>query len=152
MLEAVRKGAWQPGEETVRNLVETYTDLANRFDVVSTNSTFTRFVQTMAVGYGLSVTSGAKQTSASPQPATGRPQARVPAAAAAAPPVLPAAPAPPRVRGQMLKPVTVAQVVEVVLWRYGALILLVVGLGGAWQLWREQGGAPFGGGPFDMSA
>ncbi|MFN7982408.1 MAG: cobaltochelatase subunit CobN [Vicinamibacterales bacterium] len=154
MLEAVRKGAWQPGEETVQSLVETYTDLANRFDVVSTNSTFTKYVQTLAVGYGMSLGTGARQSAAAPSgTALSRPRtsAATPAPRPTVPPAAAAPPAP-RVRGQALKPVSVSEAVTVVLWRYGFLILFVVGLGLGWQLFREQGLSLSGGGPFDHAA
>ncbi|WP_089727379.1 cobaltochelatase subunit CobN [Candidatus Thiosymbion oneisti] len=36
MLEAVRKEYWQAGEATVRQLVELYADLRERYQVVST--------------------------------------------------------------------------------------------------------------------
>lgn len=60
---------------------------------------------------------------------------------AAALPLPPPAPAaPPRVRGQALKPVNLPEVIEEVLWRYGFLIVFLVLGGAVWHVWRERQG------------
>lgn len=56
MLEAIRKDYWQTDEQTVRELVQTYVDLANRFDVHTSNQTFEAYVQELAQGFGISPT------------------------------------------------------------------------------------------------
>ena len=53
MLEAVRKGYWQADEETIKKMVETYTELATEFDVVTDNQKFTEYVDTQVQGFGL---------------------------------------------------------------------------------------------------
>lgn len=55
MLEAVRKGYWEASEQTVRELVETYVDIAERHDVFTANRTFTAYVEELAAGFGLGV-------------------------------------------------------------------------------------------------
>lgn len=53
MLEAVRKGYWQADEATLKKMLETYTDLANQYDVVTDNDKFNEYVNTAARGFGL---------------------------------------------------------------------------------------------------
>ncbi|WP_445356938.1 cobaltochelatase subunit CobN [Microbulbifer sp. ANSA002] len=53
MLEAVRKGYWPADAETLRKMVETYTELANQHDVATDNEKFTDFVNQQALGFGL---------------------------------------------------------------------------------------------------
>ena len=53
MLEAVRKGYWAADEKTVKQLVEVYTELANKYDVFAQNDTFQEYVDQQAAGFGL---------------------------------------------------------------------------------------------------
>lgn len=53
MLEANRKGYWPTDAATLKKMLETYTDLANRYDVVTNNEKFTEFVETQNAGFGL---------------------------------------------------------------------------------------------------
>ena len=53
MLEATRKEYWAASEETVKELVETYIELAQKHDVFSKNETFEEYVNEQAAGYGL---------------------------------------------------------------------------------------------------
>ncbi|WP_444944488.1 cobaltochelatase subunit CobN [Microbulbifer sp. ZKSA006] len=53
MLEAVRKGYWDAQPETLEKMVETYTELANQFDVATDNDKFKEFVNQQALGFGL---------------------------------------------------------------------------------------------------
>lgn len=53
MLEAVRKGYWQADAETLKKMLETYTEIANQHDVVTDNETFTEFVKEQNAGFGL---------------------------------------------------------------------------------------------------
>lgn len=57
MLEAIRKGYWEAGEQTVRELVETWTDLAERHDIISRNEVFLAYVTELAAGFGLGAAS-----------------------------------------------------------------------------------------------
>jgi len=53
MLEAVRKGYWQADAETLKKMLETYTEIANQHDVVTDNEIFTEFVKEQNAGFGL---------------------------------------------------------------------------------------------------
>ncbi len=53
MLESVRKGYWQADADTIKNMLETYTQIANEFDVVTDNQKFTDYVAEQALGFGL---------------------------------------------------------------------------------------------------
>ena len=53
MLEAVRKGYWQADEATIKKMVETYTEISSKFDVVTDNEKFNEYMDTTAVGFGL---------------------------------------------------------------------------------------------------
>ncbi|MDO3380321.1 cobaltochelatase subunit CobN [Geoalkalibacter halelectricus] len=66
MLEAVRKEYWDAGEQTMRELVETWLDLESRFDVHATSSMLEDYVAQLAVGFGLG--------GAAPDAAAGGPQ------------------------------------------------------------------------------
>ncbi|MAG75210.1 MAG: cobalamin biosynthesis protein CobN, partial [Colwelliaceae bacterium] len=53
MLEAVRKGYWQADDETLKKMVETYTEIAAEFDVATNNEKFNEYMDTTAAGFGL---------------------------------------------------------------------------------------------------
>ena len=53
-LEAIRKGYFKTDEKTIRKLVETYMEMANKHDVYSKNDTFKEYVKNKAKGYGIS--------------------------------------------------------------------------------------------------
>jgi len=53
MLEAVRKDYWQADQETLQKMIDTYTELANKYDVVTDNDKFNEYVNTQAAGFGL---------------------------------------------------------------------------------------------------
>ena len=53
MLEAVRKGYWDADEATIKKMVETYSELATQFDVVTDNVKFNEYMDTAAVGFGM---------------------------------------------------------------------------------------------------
>lgn len=55
MLEAVRKDYWQADEQTKRELVQVYQELAAKYDVYTSNETFKAYVAELAQGYGISV-------------------------------------------------------------------------------------------------
>ncbi|WP_444932804.1 cobaltochelatase subunit CobN [Microbulbifer sp. JTAC008] len=60
MLEAVRKGYWDAKPETLEKMVETYTELANQFDVATDNDKFKEFVNQQALGFGLAALANAQ--------------------------------------------------------------------------------------------
>jgi cobaltochelatase CobN len=53
MLEAVRKGYWEAGEKTLRELAETWLEVAAEHDISSRNETFLAYVAELAAGFGL---------------------------------------------------------------------------------------------------
>ena len=53
-LEAIRKGYFKTDEKTIKKLVETYMEMANKHDVYTENEKFTEYVKGKAVAYGLS--------------------------------------------------------------------------------------------------
>jgi cobaltochelatase CobN len=53
MLEAIRKDYWRADEQTRRELVATWTGIATRHDVHTSNETFKAYVKALAAGYGL---------------------------------------------------------------------------------------------------
>lgn len=53
MLEAVRKGYWQTDDETIKKMVETYTEIAAEFDVATDNEKFTEYLDNTAAGFGM---------------------------------------------------------------------------------------------------
>ncbi|WP_076410342.1 cobaltochelatase subunit CobN [Shewanella sp. UCD-KL12] len=55
MLEAVRKGYWEADAETIKKMVETYTEIANQHDVVTSNEAFTDYTNEQAAGFGLAL-------------------------------------------------------------------------------------------------
>ncbi|MBO1927330.1 cobaltochelatase subunit CobN [Thiomicrorhabdus sp. 6S2-11] len=54
MLEAIRKDYWKASEETKKELVQVYQELAEKYDVHTDNQTFKAYVAELAAGYGLS--------------------------------------------------------------------------------------------------
>ena len=54
MLEAIRKDYWKASEQTKKELVQVYQELAEKYDVQSDNQTFKAYVAELAAGYGLS--------------------------------------------------------------------------------------------------
>jgi cobaltochelatase CobN len=76
MLEAVRKGYWEADQQTVRELVETYVDLAERHDVFTANKTFAAYVEELAAGFGLA--SGAVPDATAAQPEDADPDTQQP--------------------------------------------------------------------------
>lgn len=144
MLEAIRKDYWQADEQTKRELVATYQEIAAKHDVHTSNATFKAYVQELAAGFGLATPA---------QPATAAPpaaaQAPAPAAAPAPNPakatpprddlVPPPAPKPPEVvRGQQLQEVQRPPVLDQLISAYGWLIAALVAIGIGWQAWRTR--------------
>ncbi|WP_243755285.1 cobaltochelatase subunit CobN [Thiomicrorhabdus sp. 6S3-12] len=54
MLEAIRKDYWKASEETKKELVQVYQEMAEKYDVHTDNQTFKAYVAELAAGYGLS--------------------------------------------------------------------------------------------------
>jgi cobaltochelatase CobN len=68
MLEAIRKGYWEAGEETIRELTETWIDVASRHDVFTANETFKAYVRELAAGFGLMLPPDIDATSSAQEP------------------------------------------------------------------------------------
>ena len=139
MLEMARQGYWQADATTVDELKARYTDLAKRFDVRTSNTTFQEFVGLS--GYGLA------------QPVDGAVAPAAPAAAQATAPAKPAAPqphpapapekplepiAPPLIEGMKLEKVTetVVQTLST-MFMLAVAVLLMMPAVGAWRQWRK---------------
>jgi cobaltochelatase CobN len=134
MLEMARQGYWQADAATVDELKDRYKDLAKRFDVRTSNTTFQAFVGLS--GYGL-----AQPVDGAVSPATAaaaRPAAAAPAQQAPAEPKPMQKEAPPLIEGMKLE-----KVAEPVVQALSAMLLFAVGLlfvmpaVGAWRQWRK---------------
>ena len=78
-LEAIRKGYFKTDEKTIKKLVETYMEMANKHNVYTENEKFKEYVKGKAVGYGLSATLPAKaQTEFNTAPAQALSDAKQP--------------------------------------------------------------------------
>jgi len=53
MLEATRKEYWATDAKTLKTLLETYIELAQKYDVFTKNETFNEYVNEQAMGFGL---------------------------------------------------------------------------------------------------
>ena len=116
MLEAIRKDYWQASEETKKQLVQLYRELAARHDLHTNNAAFSAYVAELAAGYGL--------TGQAPAQAGGAPAEAQPADAA---------PAQQQVQGQLMQEV---QPHEPQPMRWTWLGLLALMLAGALYQWR----------------
>lgn len=67
MLEAIRKDYWKADEQTKKELVQVYQEVAAKHDVQTSNEAFKAYVAELAQGYGISANAApdAAQTSAS---------------------------------------------------------------------------------------
>src|SRR5690606_19487182 len=109
MLEAVRKGYWDASDQTRRELVTRYQEIASRHDVFTSNETFKAYVAGLAHGFGLDGAPSQAEASVEPQADPGQPTVPV--------------------RGQALREVsdTAVEVAPVTLW--AGLLLFLVALG-----------------------
>ncbi len=122
MIEAIRKDYWQADEQTKKELVEIYQEIAKKHDVQTNNISFKNYVAELAQGYGIS--------------ANASPDANVaqssPAATAQAPTV--------SVQGQQLQKQEPPKATEPdwtrLLFLLPVLLSLLAGM--LWQLWRAQ--------------
>jgi cobaltochelatase CobN len=125
MIEAIRKDYWKADEQTKRELVEVYQDIAKRHDVHTSNETFKAYVRELAQGFGLATPSAGARASR-PSPTT--PQL---------PPAMsPSQPIPEVIRGQELK--EVQQKLEELIWTYVWVILAIILGGVGYQAWKTR--------------
>lgn len=126
MAEAIRKGYWDASDQTRRALAERWQELEQQFNV-DTGAPLTRqFIADMAQGFGLdSASADTADAASSPAPATaGQAEQAKPAQ---------------QIQGQVLEPVAAQQSQDhtrqyLVL----ALMLLLCGGGGLWQILRNR--------------
>lgn len=69
MLEAIRKDYWKASEQTKKELVQVYQELAEKYDVHTDNQTFKAYVAELAAGYGLSEAPAPDAASSAAEPA-----------------------------------------------------------------------------------
>jgi len=69
MIEAIRKDYWQADEQTKRELVEVYQEIAKQHDVQTSNEAFKTYVAELAQGYGISANADSAASQAAPQQA-----------------------------------------------------------------------------------
>ena len=129
MLEAIRKDYWKADEQTKRELVQVYREVAAKHDVFTANETFKAYVKELAQGFGLGNPVAAARAAAPAQPQ---------AQAEASPPQPPAPKPPEVVRGQELREIKREQHVEQLIWAYGWLVALLVLGGVGYQAWRTR--------------
>ncbi|MDD1620233.1 MAG: cobaltochelatase subunit CobN [Methylococcaceae bacterium] len=120
MLEAIRKDYWQADEQTKRELVQVYQEIAAKHDVYTANETFKAYVAELAQGYGISVQ--AAPTEAQPAAAPQQTSANQP------------------VQGQQLEKVEQPRPVDEdwlkLLFLLPAVLALLAGM--AWQARRQE--------------
>jgi cobaltochelatase CobN len=133
MLEMSRQGYWQADSATVEELKDRYKDLAKRFDVRTSNTTFQEFVGLSGYGLGQPVDGAVVQaTPAARAAAVAQPQQ----APVADKPLEPQAP--PLIEGMKLEKVAepVVQALSAMLLFAMGLLLMTPALG-AWRQWRK---------------
>jgi cobaltochelatase CobN len=127
MLEAIRKGYWQAGEQTRRELVEVYQEIARAHDVATANETFKAYVAELAQGYGLDQTAPANtDVSRAPQEHAEQVSEQV------------GLRMPEIVRGQKMEEVARPPIAEPLIWSSALFVLAIVLLGMSYQAWRTQ--------------
>lgn len=134
MLEMARQGYWQADAATVDELKARYTDLAQRFDVRTSNTTFQEFVGLSGYGLGQAVDGAVTAaTLASARPATAAPPSEVPAEARPSEPSTP-----PLIEGMKLEKVSepVVQALSTMLLLAMGVLLMTPAIG-AWRQWRK---------------
>ncbi|BBP47028.1 cobaltochelatase subunit CobN [Thiosulfatimonas sediminis] len=69
MLEAIRKDYWEASEQTKKELVQVYQELAEKYDVHTDNQTFKAYVAELSAGYGLSAAAAPDAAASAAEPA-----------------------------------------------------------------------------------
>ena len=77
MIEAIRKDYWKADEQTKKELVEIYQEIAKKHDVQTNNEAFKNYVAELAQGYGVSANSAPAAAQATPSQATSAPSPTV---------------------------------------------------------------------------
>jgi cobaltochelatase CobN len=137
MLEMARQGYWQADAATVNELKDRYKDLAQRFDVRTSNETFQSFVGLTGYGLGRPVDGALATASSAPHLAATAP-VRQPPTLQEQLEKLEEMLTPPQIKGMQLEKVMEQPVVQAL----GAMLMLAMGLLlvapalGAWRQWR----------------
>lgn len=129
MLEAIRKDYWKTDDQTRRELVEIYTELAKKHDVVTENATFKEYVSELAKGYGIGAPSApvVAQVAMAGKPPEAESQAKQAEAET--------------VRGQQMSEVKPPSPLPDIAWPYLLLLFASIASGMVWQLgqtWRNR--------------
>jgi cobaltochelatase CobN len=74
MIEAIRKDYWKADEQTKKELVEIYQEIANKHDVQTNNEAFKTYVAQLAQGYGVSANAAPAAAQATPAQQATAPQ------------------------------------------------------------------------------
>lgn len=77
MIEAIRKDYWQADEQTKKELVEIYQEIAKKHDVQTNNEAFKNYVAELAQGYGVNANAAPTAAQATPTQATSAPSPTV---------------------------------------------------------------------------
>lgn len=122
MIEAIRKDYWKADEQTKKELVEIYQEIAKKHDVQTNNEAFKNYVAELAQGYGVSANSAPAAAQATPSQATSAPSPTV------------------SVQGQQLQKQEKASDTEPdwTRWLYLLPVLLSLFGGMLWQLWSQK--------------
>lgn len=122
MIEAIRKEYWQADEQTKKELVEIYQEIAKKHDVYTNNETFKNYVAELAQGYGVSANAASEAAQATPTQATSAPSQTV------------------NVQGQQLQKQEKASDTEPdwTQWLFLLPVLLSVFAGMLWQLLSQK--------------
>lgn len=133
MLEAIRKDYWKADEQTKRELVQVYQEIAQQHDVHTNNAAFKAYVKQLSQGYGINQPSStsaaaikARATASTPQPP---PQEKAEQAQPKVPDV---------VRGQEMREVVRQKQLNQLIWIYVWMILGVIFAGIGYQAWRSR--------------
>ncbi|MDX1352420.1 MAG: cobaltochelatase subunit CobN, partial [Thiomicrorhabdus sp.] len=70
MLEAIRKDYWKASEQTKKELVQVYEELAQKYDVHTDNQTFKAYVAELSAGYGLNAAPAPDAATSVAEPST----------------------------------------------------------------------------------
>ncbi|MDD2932734.1 MAG: cobaltochelatase subunit CobN [Methylotenera sp.] len=133
MLEAIRKDYWKADEQTKRELVQVYQEIAQKHDVHTNNETFKAYVKELSHGYGVNVSSSTDvaKPKASAKAATQQPQLQEKAKQ-----LQPKAPD--VVRGQEMREVERKKQLDQLIWIYVWMIIGVILAGIGYQAWRTR--------------
>lgn len=128
MLEAIRKGYWQAGEQTIQELVSTYMELARQYDIHTGNETFKAYVQELATDFGMTVPDrkpAESATTASPDAISTQSATQITGKTE-------------NISGQQMSEISSTGETIQLIWSYAWLLILIMVSGFLWQSWRTR--------------